>query len=266
MKQEIEYFERRFAELLRGTTLPMDAVMRYVGTASGKRLRPLLVYQSARLFGDINDCTRRTALFVELLHTATLIHDDVVDEADVRRGQASVNARFGNKTAVLAGDYLLSKAMLLLAEPTDGPILKVMLETAMTMSEGEMVQSEELGVRSEELGVGSEERYLDIITRKTARLIQTCCVCGAMGVLEPGEREKLEKIGGLGLNLGLVFQMRDDILDRDDPATTALAEKLLPEYLNQTLQSLEALAGVAKRPEVIEEFRELTIFCAERKQ
>ncbi len=259
MKQEMEDFERRFAELLRGTTLPMDEVMRYVGTASGKRLRPLLVYQSARLFGDINDCTRRTALFVELLHTATLIHDDVVDEADVRRGQASVNARFGNKTAVLAGDYLLSKAMLLLAEPTDRPILKVMLETAMTMSEGEMVQSEELGV-------GSEERYLDIITRKTAHLIQACCVCGAMGVLEPGEREKLEKIGGFGLNLGLVFQMRDDLLDRDDPATAALAEKLLPEYLNQTLQSLEALAGVAKRPEVIEEFRELTIFCAERKQ
>ena len=142
MKETMSAFERRFAELLSGSVLPMNEVLGHVGAVAGKRLRPRLVYLSARLFGEVTEATHRTALFVELLHTATLIHDDVVDESDVRRGQASVNARFGNKTAVLAGDYLLSKAMLLLSNPEDHLMLKEMLGVAMAMSEGELLQSE----------------------------------------------------------------------------------------------------------------------------
>lgn len=259
MKKEMESFEKRFAELLTGSVLPMDAVMRHVGAVRGKRLRPRLVFQSARLFGEVNETTRRTALFVELLHTATLIHDDVVDESDTRRGQASVNDRFGNKTAVLAGDYLLSKAMMLLSNPEDHRILKEMLGVAMAMSEGELLQlrGESLEVRDKDV-----QNYLEIISRKTARLIRACCVGGAMSV--GASEEILGRIGDLGLNLGLIFQIRDDILDHDSPETMALAERLLPEYLDQTMHSLEALAPVVNHPEVLDAFKELTLFCAQR--
>lgn len=255
----MEEFERSFAELLKSSVLPMEAVLQYVGGVAGKRLRPRLVYQSARLFGEISEATRRTALFVELLHTATLIHDDVVDASDSRRGQMSVNAKWDSKTAVLVGDYLLSKAMLLLSNPEDHLILKEMLGVAMAMSEGELLQ---LGGESWELRDEAIQNYLEIISRKTARLIRACCVGGALSV--GASQEALDKMGDLGLNLGLVFQMRDDVLDHDTAETTALAERLLPEYLDRTMLSLEALAPVVEHPEVLEDFKELALFCAQR--
>lgn len=257
----MDLFEQRFAEAMRGSVLPMDTVMRYVGEVPGKRLRPRLVLLSARLFGPVNESTRRTALFVELLHTATLIHDDVVDVSDSRRGQPSVNARWNNATAVLSGDYLLSKAMLLLSDPSDSPILQEMLRTAMSMSEGELFQN---GFPQGEAGGGTVEAYLDIIERKTARLIRACCVGGALSV--QASEEALQKIADFGLHLGLVFQMRDDLLDQDNPSITALAERLLPDYLDRTLQSLNALAPAAKDPAVLDSLRELTLFCAQRNQ
>lgn len=253
----MEEFECRFAGLLSGSVLPMDVVLGHVGAVSGKRLRPRLVYLSARLFGDVTETTHRTALFVELLHTATLIHDDVVDESKIRRGQVSVNARWDNKTAVLAGDYLLSKAMFLLSTPEDHLILQEMLGVAMSMSEGELLQNRELRTENGDL-------YLEIITRKTARLIQACCLCGAMSVSPAPSSLNLNLLNDFSLNLGLVFQMRDDILDNDNPATTALAKQLLPDYLDKTLKSLDALTPVVKHPEGLEAFRELTMFCANR--
>ena len=266
MKKEMEEFERSFAELLKSSVLPMEAVLQYVGGVAGKRLRPRLVYQSARLFGEISEATRRTALFVELLHTATLIHDDVVDASDSRRGQMSVNAKWDSKTAVLVGDYLLSKAMLLLSNPEDHLILKEMLGVAMAMSEGELLQlgGENGEVRTERLEVRDKDvqNYLEIISRKTARLIRACCVGGALSV--GASQEALDKVGNLGLNLGLVFQMRDDVLDHDTAETTALAERLLPEYLDRTMLSLEALAPMVKHAEVLEDFKELALFCAQR--
>ena len=257
MKTEMQELERRLSEALTGSVVPMDRVMRYVGAASGKRLRPRLVFLSARLFGEINETARRTALFVELLHTATLIHDDVVDESDTRRGQPSVNAKWDNKTAVLSGDFLLSKAMLQLTEPSDSLILKEMLETTMTMSEGELIQLSEDVQQKTEL-------YLEIIKRKTAMLIRACCVGGALAA--GATEEPIQLVRAFGLNLGLVFQMRDDILDDDDPAITALAEQLLPEYLDKALKALDALAPLAKDPEAWEELKSLTLFCAERKE
>lgn len=238
MKQEMEAFERSFAEAMSGSSLPMDEVLRYVSAGKGKRLRPRLVLLSARLFGEVNDATWRTALFVELLHTATLIHDDVVDESDERRGQPSVNARWGNKVAVLAGDYLLSKAMLVLSDPADRRILQEMLITAMMMSEGELMQN-----RRQEAEDRRQE-YLEIIKRKTARLMKACCVGGALSVL--GEkiedrRQELELVGEAGLLYGIVFQMRDDIADDDNPEITALAKQLLPEYLEKLKQALQAI-------------------------
>ena len=264
MKKEMEDFERRFAELMRGSVLPMDAVLRYVGAVPGKRLRPQLVFLTAKLFGEVNESTCRTALFVELLHTATLIHDDVVDTSDTRRGQPSVNAQWDNKTAVLAGDYLLAKAMRLLSNPEDRLILNEMLDVAMSMSEGELMQNGERNgeALNEAKRVKTEngELYLDIITLKTARLIQACCVGGALSVT--GEKMKL--VGDFGIDFGLLFQMRDDILDHDNPETTALAERLLPEYLKKTISDLDALAPYAVHQEALVSLREWTVFCATR--
>ena len=147
-----------------------------------------------------------------------------------------------------------------LADPSESEILKIMLDTAMAMSEGALMQN---GKRRVENG----EQYLDIITRKTARLIQACCICGALSVAPPNFPFSVLRsplISTFSLSLGLVFQMRDDILDHDDPAAATLAEKLLPEYLNKTLQSLDALASEVPNPSVLDSFREITLFCASR--
>ncbi|MBR3699973.1 MAG: polyprenyl synthetase family protein [Bacteroidales bacterium] len=247
MKREMEEFESRFAEALRGSVLPMDEVLRYVEAAPGKRLRPWLVFLSARLFGEINDTTRRTALFVELLHTATLIHDDVVDRSDMRRGQPSVNARWNSQVAVLAGDYLLAKAMRLLSNPEDHLILKEMLDVAMKMSEGELLQNGKLKVESGKM-------YLDIVTRKTARLIQACCVCGAMSVNSLLPSSCSLPLADFGLNYGLVFQMHDDI---DDGENVDMAKALLPVYQEKALKALEALELVVSDKEALESLRTL---------
>lgn len=244
----MERFEAAFAKAMSSTKAPMDEVLRYVAGVPGKRLRPTLVFLTAKLFGEINDSTRRAALFVELVHTATLIHDDVVDGSNTRRGQASVNARWNNITAVLCGDHLLSKAMLTLSEPEDHRILVEMLHAALDMSEGELMQ------------LSGEKEYLDIIMRKTARLIESCCVGGALSVGASAEAVALVK--SFGLDLGLVFQMRDDILDADDSRQVELAKTLLPEYLERCLKTLEGLPA----SEPLEQLKALAVYCAERNQ
>ena len=253
MEKEMERFEAAFAKAMSSPIAPMDTVLRYVAEAKGKRLRPTLVFLTAKLFGEINDATRRAALFVELIHTATLIHDDVVDGSDMRRGKATVNARWNNTTAVLCGDHLLSKAVLVLSDPMDHQILVEMLHAALDMSEGELMQ-----VKGERLEVRGEKDYLNIIMRKTARLIESCCVGGAMSV--GASAEEVALVRSFGLNLGLVFQMRDDILDADDPQQVALAKTLLPEYLERCLKTLEGLPA----SESLEQLKALAVFCAER--
>ena len=253
MEKEMERFEKAFSEVMASEVTPMDDMMRYVSAVRGKRLRPRLVFLSARLFGEVNGTTRRTALFVELFHTATLIHDDVVDGSDTRRGQASLNARFDSRSAVLAGDYLLAKALSQLSEPSDHPILKEMLAVAMSMSEGELLQS------ASPSGDASSVTYMEVIERKTARLIRACCVGGALSV--HASSDALNTLGEFGLNLGLVFQMRDDILDNEN---TLLAQQLLPEYLEKALNALDALTPFIKDKDAQHALRELTLFCAER--
>ena len=251
MKTEMEKLEVAFKEVMSSEVIPMDEVLDYVSSVKGKRLRPSLVFLTAKLFGEINESTQRTALFVEMLHTATLIHDDVVDGSSFRRGQASVNARWDGKTAVLVGDYLLAKAMTLLSAPEDRLILKEMLDVAMMMSEGELLQSEELGVRS-------EEYYLGIIERKTARLMRACCLGGALSVTSHLSPLTSHLISDFGLNLGLVFQMRDDIRDADDADTVLMAKKLLPVYWEKTVKALDALEPVAKDAESMASLRALS--------
>ncbi len=264
---ELAQFEGFFEQTMKAETEPMDSIMHYVQESRGKRLRPILVLLSAKLLGEVNEQTLRAAAFVELVHSATLLHDDVVDDDDERRGRSSVKAQFGNLSAVLAGDFLLAKAMLLLSAPGDHAILQEMLRTAAAMSEGELMQ----GTRSLSPSKGRGEEvetykgrpfdklrdlnYLDIITRKTAMLMRSCCAAGALSV--EATPEQVQKIADFGINFGILFQLRDDILDGENMEQ---AQALLPVYHDKTLLTLEGFPP----SEITEALRDLTMFCAER--
>ena len=255
---ELAQFETYFEKTLCAETEPMNSIMRYVLDTRGKRLRPILVLLSAKLFGKVNEQTLRVATFVEMVHSATLIHDDVVDDADQRRGQASVKVRFGNLSAVLAGDYLLSKALLLLSQPDDHAILQEMLAATAAMSEGELMQgSVGLSYHGSHNVTAPPTQYLDIITRKTALLMRACCFAGATSV--GATPEQVGHIADFGLHFGILFQLRDDILDGENTET---AQQLLPIYINKTLKALEGFP-LSKTSEVL---RDLTMFCAEREE
>ena len=240
---ELNQFEAFFGQTLRAETEPMDSIMRYVLDTRGKRLRPVLVLLGAKMFGEVNERTLRAATFVEMVHSATLIHDDVVDDSDSRRKKASVKARFSNLSAVLAGDFLLAKAMLLLAHPDDYAILQEMLRTTAAMSEGELMQNQ------------NQSNYIDIITRKTAMLMRSCCAAGALSV--NASPEQVQQIADFGLNFGILFQLRDDILDGEN---TEQAKTLLPTYYEKTMKTLKGFAP----SEIVDTLRDLTVFCAER--
>ena len=263
---ELVQFEAFFAQMLKAETEPMNDIMHYVLDTQGKRLRPILILFSAKLFGEVNKQTLRTATFVEMVHSATLIHDDVVDDAIARRKKASVKARFGNLSAVLAGDFLLAKAMLLLAQPDDYAILQEMLSTTAAMSEGELMQnvvglSHHGSLHDENLQKwlplyeAPTAQYLEIITRKTAMLMRSCCVAGALSV--NATPEQVQKISDFGLNFGILFQLRDDVLDGEN---TEQAKVLLPIYYEKTLRILKDFPS----SEIIDTLRDLTVFCAER--
>ena len=264
---EMAQFEAFFGKTLHADTEPMERIMHYVGDTRGKRLRPVLVLLCAKIFGEVNEQTVRAAAFVELVHSATLLHDDVVDDDDERRGRSSVKAQFGNLSAVLAGDFLLAKAMLLLSAPGDHAILQEMLRTTAAMSEGELMQ----GTRSLSPSKGRGEEvetykgrpfdklrdlnYLDIITRKTAVLMRSCCAAGALSV--NATTEQVQQMADFGINFGILFQLRDDILDGEN---IEQARTLLPVYYKKTMQALEGFPP----SEIIEALRDLTAFCAER--
>ena len=250
IRDELAQFEAYFEQSLKADTEPMGSILRYVQETKGKRLRPILVLLSAKLFGNINEQTLSAATFVEMMHSATLIHDDVVDASNLRRGHDSIRAHFGNLSAVLAGDYLLAKAMLLIANNAD--ILNVMLSTAASMSEGELMQNIVADRVSQS---GKTTQYLDIITRKTAQLMRSCCMAGAISV--NASIEQIQQISNFGLNFGILFQLRDDILDDEN---SVVAKALLPEYLQKTLNTLKDLP----ESETLEALRDLTVFCAER--
>ena len=180
--------------------------MKYVLKQKGKQIRPLFVLLSAKCHGEINENTYRAAAFIELLHTATLIHDDVVDNSDKRRGMFSLNALWKNKIAVLIGDYLLSKGMLLALQNKDYQMLDTISETVKAMSEGEIYQME----KARRMDI-TEEDYYDIIRGKTASLISSCCVVGALSV--NATESQVEKMRNFGTSAGIAFQIKDDIFD-----------------------------------------------------
>lgn len=203
---ELENFDEHFREAMRSKVAFVDIIARYIVRQKGKRIRPALVLLSAKACGGINGSTYRGASLVEILHTATLIHDDVVDDADTRRGFASINAVWKNKIAVLMGDYMLAKGLLLSLDNDDFPFLKVISDSVRRMSEAEILQI----AKSRDLDL-DEETYLKIISDKTASLLSTCCQIGAASASErPADRRQMKEYGD---NLGMVFQLRDDLLD-----------------------------------------------------
>ena len=206
VEANLEVFEKVFRESIRSRIGLVDLVAKYIIKTKGKRVRPILVMLSADLCGGVTERTYRGATLVEILHTATLIHDDVVDEADTRRGFASINAVWKNKLAVLMGDYLLSRGLLLSLENDDFAFLKITSTSVRRMSEGEIHQIQK--IRKLDM---DEETYMKIIGDKTASLLSTCCEIGATSSTDNPERRRLMR--EYGEYVGLAFQIRDDILD-----------------------------------------------------
>jgi octaprenyl-diphosphate synthase len=203
---ELEQFNGLFKKSLKSKVGLVDLVTRYILKQKGKKVRPVLVLLSSKLAGGINERSYRGAMLVELLHTATLVHDDVVDNAETRRSFPSINAVWKNKVAVLMGDYLLARGLMLAVEGGDFDFLKVITNTVKRMSEGELLQIS----KTRKLD-NDEETYFRIISDKTASLLTTCCEIGARAATD--EEEKIIALKNYGENLGIAFQIRDDILD-----------------------------------------------------
>ncbi len=203
---ELKKFSPFFKDSMRSSVSLVDTIARYIVKQKGKRIRPIVVFLTAKTCGTINESTFRGATLVEILHTATLVHDDVVDDSDTRRGLASINAVWKNKVAVLMGDYLLSTGLMLSLRHNDVYFLKTVSDSVRRMSEGEILQIQ----KSRELDI-DEATYLKIISNKTASLLSTCSEIGAASVTEDETQRKFMR--DFGENVGMAFQIRDDILD-----------------------------------------------------
>jgi octaprenyl-diphosphate synthase len=206
IQEEMKLFEQKFYESMQSNVPLLDKVTRFIVTTKGKQMRPMFVFLCAKLLGNINEKTFRGASMIELIHTATLVHDDVVDESFKRRNFFSINALWKNKIAVLVGDYLLSKAVLLSTDHQEYDLLAVISKTIREMSEGELLQLE----KTRKLDI-TEEVYYEIIRQKTATLIAACC---EIGVLSNGADEDLaKKMREFGTLSGMAFQIKDDLFD-----------------------------------------------------
>lgn len=203
---EMDLFEDKFREAMRNRVPLLDKITRYIVKRKGKQIRPLFVFLSAGMIAEVTESTHRGAALVELLHTATLVHDDVVDDAFERRGFFSINALWKNKIAVLVGDYLLSKGLLLSLENKEFHLLEITSDAVRRMSEGELLQIE----KARRLDI-TEEVYFEIISNKTASLIASCCAVGVSSVNQ--DDALVERARQFGEKVGLAFQIKDDLLD-----------------------------------------------------
>ncbi|HBZ66149.1 MAG TPA: polyprenyl synthetase [Bacteroidales bacterium] len=202
----IHQFEGVFREAIKSRVSLLDIIMRYLTRRKGKQMRPLFVYLSADLCGGVTESSHRAAALIELLHTATLVHDDVVDISDERRGFFSINALWKNKVAVLAGDYLLSRGLLLAVENSELDILRIVSAATREMSEGELLQIE----KARRLDI-REDVYYEIIRKKTATLISSCCAAGASSA--GASPDLIAMMSSFGEKVGMAFQIKDDLFD-----------------------------------------------------
>jgi len=208
IEKEMELFEKKFLESMSSKVALLNRITHYVVNRKGKQMRPMFVFLVAKMIseGNVNERTYRGAAVIELIHTATLVHDDVVDDSNRRRGFFSINALWKNKIAVLVGDYLLSKGLLLSIDNNDFDLLKIISVAVREMSEGELLQIE----KARRLDI-TEAIYYDIIRQKTATLIAACCSLGAASVKpQSNEIEKMRRFGEL---IGMAFQIKDDLFD-----------------------------------------------------
>ena len=206
VQEEMRLFESKFKDSLSSKVPLLDKVLHYIVKRKGKQMRPMFVFLSNKLFGEITESTFRAASLIELLHTATLVHDDVIDDANIRRGFFSINALWKNKIAVLVGDYLLSRGLLLSLENEEYNLLQIVSKAVKEMSEGELLQIE----KARRLDI-EEDVYFEIIRQKTATLIAACCACGATAANQ--SPEIIEKMRLFGEYSGIAFQMKDDLFD-----------------------------------------------------
>lgn len=206
IEKEMLEFEGKFHEAMKSSAPLLDRITHYIVKRKGKQMRPMFVFFSAGLCGGITESTYRGASLIELLHTATLVHDDVVDDSNERRGFFSINALWKNKIAVLVGDYLLSRGLLLSVSNDDFHLLKITAEAVKQMSEGELLQIE----KARRMDI-KEEIYYEIIRQKTASLIAACCGCGAASA--GADKEVIEKMRQFGEWIGIAFQIKDDLFD-----------------------------------------------------
>ncbi len=211
IESDLLAFAELFDESLSSGDGLLSQVLAHIRQRAGKRMRPMLILLMAKNYGRVTDVTQNAALGLELLHTASLVHDDVVDESGERRGQASVNATYNNQVAVLVGDYLLSTALLRVARTRNIDIVEYLAELGRTLAAGEILQLST--TQNREI---SEDVYYQVITQKTAALFEACC---AMGAISAGAGDAdIEEAKRFGRNLGIIFQIRDDIFDYYDSA------------------------------------------------
>lgn len=206
IESEMVQFELKFRDFMKSKVKLLDHITNYIVKRKGKQMRPMFVFLTAGVCGGINDSTHRGAALIELLHTATLVHDDVVDDANYRRGFFSINALWKNKIAVLVGDYLLSRGLLLSVDNGDFHLLKIVSNAVKEMSEGELLQI----AKARKLDI-TEDVYYTIIRQKTASLIASCCAVGASST--ESAPEMIDKMREFGEKVGMAFQIKDDLFD-----------------------------------------------------
>ncbi len=240
IKMEMDLFEQKFKDSLKSNVSLLDRIMHYIIKRKGKQMRPMFVFLSAKLFGKFKESTYRAASMIELLHTATLVHDDVIDEANFRRGFFSINALWKNKISVLVGDFLLSRGLLLAVKHEEFELLKIMSTTVQDMSEGELLQIE----KARKLNI-TEEVYFDIIRKKTASLIAACCASGANSAKQ--SNKVVEQMHLFGEKAGIAFQIKDDLFDYTQSSITGKPTGIDIREQKMTLPLIHSLNKVTKK-------------------
>ena len=235
---ELSDFNKTFSDSMNSQISILNIITKYVLKRKGKQIRPILVFLSAKSIAPVNEASHIAASLIELLHTATLVHDDVVDDAMERRGFLSINAIWRSKIAVLLGDFLLAKGLLLSVEKKQFELLEIVSEAVKEMSEGELLQIQ----KTRKLNI-TEEEYFDIITKKTATLLAACTASGARSVTT--DQNVVEKFKQIGLNLGIAFQIKDDLFDYDSKSITG---KPKGNDIKEKKLTLPLIAALSKAP------------------
>ncbi|MFN8155638.1 MAG: polyprenyl synthetase family protein [Bacteroidia bacterium] len=239
IREEMDVFETKFRKAMQSSVPLLDRIMHYIVKRKGKQMRPMFVFLSAGTIGSIGESTYRAASLIELLHTATLVHDDVVDDSNLRRGFFSINALWKNKIAVLVGDYLLSRGLLLSVDHSEFDLLRIVSTAVRKMSEGELLQIE----KARKLDI-TEEVYYEIITAKTASLIASCCATGAASV--GADAEMIKRMHDFGEAVGIAFQIKDDLFDYEQTEQTGKPRGIDIKEHKMTLPLIYALQQADK--------------------